>query len=510
MVGDLVNASWGMQDISETLLSAVNSAVGELSEQQGMVGADDAGSVFASVYTPAATTTINQIANSCYITGQGASSILTTANNYLAAESQTAAELLAATGGDGSQLAQPWSYADQCAQDPRGIGATLADARGGTSFVDQYLLGERFRGDSGKLRTVADTWRKVATVTAGTLSDAQLSWSTATAEFTGTTADGVNTYFQRFVGKDPYPPRPYEGATLMANLPAACQALAAACEAYADHIDAAAKVPPPNPLLDPEPFWDNPALGGNGQDGGLHDAVVADPDIHALAALAHILDGSQSVVPVPTPEPGPPGPGPLPPLPGPVPEPLPVLIPAVYRPVPPGSNIVPPIGPPIPPDPRFPALSPSQRLTFDGWVSGLRTGDYSGGNAAEQAYQLRTSGYPEYEVPIPAGLSKSNTLMVDGLRSTDGMAVEAKYVKNQNSCYRTLDELIKNHATGKKNFLFLDDRLELKKYAAAIADPRNQGQIRGVEIDTNNQPSIAYWRTMMAAYGVKGYARYVP
>ncbi|MBF9071812.1 hypothetical protein I2501_27695 [Streptacidiphilus sp. NEAU-YB345] len=140
----------------------------------------------------------------------------------------------------------------------------------------------------------------------------------------------------------------------------------------------------------------------------------------------------------------------------------------------------------------------------------MRTGDYSGGNAAEQAYQLRTSGYPEYEVPIPAGLSKSNTLMVDGLRSTDGMAVEAKYVKNQNSCYRTLDELIKNHATGKKNFLFLDDRLELKKYAAAIADPRNQGQIRGVEIDTNNQPSIAYWRTMMAAYGVKGYARYVP
>ncbi|MFI9360981.1 restriction endonuclease fold toxin-2 domain-containing protein [Kitasatospora sp. NPDC053057] len=43
-----------------------------------------------------------------------------------------------------------------------------------------------------------------------------------------------------------------------------------------------------------------------------------------------------------------------------------------------------------------------------------------------------------------------------------------------------------------------------------MADPRNEGQLRGLEIDTNNQDSASYWRTMMAAYGVKGYARYVP
>lgn len=34
--------------------------------------------------------------------------------------------------------------------------------------------------------------------------------------------------------------------------------------------------------------------------------------------------------------------------------------------------------------------------------------------------------------------------------------------------------------------------------------------MRGVETVTNNADSVAYWRVMMAAYGVKGYARYVP
>ncbi len=31
-----------------------------------------------------------------------------------------------------------------------------------------------------------------------------------------------------------------------------------------------------------------------------------------------------------------------------------------------------------------------------------------------------------------------------------------------------------------------------------------------METVTNNPDSVAYWRVMMAAYGVKGYARYVP
>ncbi|KOY59124.1 restriction endonuclease fold toxin-2 domain-containing protein [Streptomyces sp. XY332] len=126
------------------------------------------------------------------------------------------------------------------------------------------------------------------------------------------------------------------------------------------------------------------------------------------------------------------------------------------------------------------------------------------------AYQLRVSGYPEYEVPIPPGISPNSTLMVDGFRDSDGMAVEAKYVNKPNKpCYRSLDELRASHQSGKKDFLYLKDREELTKYAAALRDPRNT-EMRGVEVATNNSDSVAYWRVMMAAYGVKGYARHVP
>ncbi|MGW2424343.1 restriction endonuclease fold toxin-2 domain-containing protein [Streptomyces sp. NPDC001709] len=100
--------------------------------------------------------------------------------------------------------------------------------------------------------------------------------------------------------------------------------------------------------------------------------------------------------------------------------------------------------------------------------------------------------------------------MVDGFRNVDGMAVDAKYVNKPNQpCYRSLEDLHKNHATNDRDFLYDNDRQELRKYAAALNDPRNK-EIRGIETITSNQESVPYWRIMMAAYGVKGHARYVP
>ncbi|MFI1448035.1 restriction endonuclease fold toxin-2 domain-containing protein [Streptomyces virginiae] len=72
-----------------------------------------------------------------------------------------------------------------------------------------------------------------------------------------------------------------------------------------------------------------------------------------------------------------------------------------------------------------------------------------------------------------------------------------------------MEELRANHQTGKKDFLYIGDRAELAKYAAALRDPRNT-EMHGVEAATNNSDPVAYWRVMMAAYGVKGYARHVP
>ncbi|MFF0557885.1 restriction endonuclease fold toxin-2 domain-containing protein [Streptomyces sp. NPDC004266] len=93
------------------------------------------------------------------------------------------------------------------------------------------------------------------------------------------------------------------------------------------------------------------------------------------------------------------------------------------------------------------------------------------------------------------------------------MAIEAKYVNKPNKpnkpCYRSLDELRANHQSGKKDFLYDKDRKELMKYDAALNDPRNK-EMRGVDTVTNHADFVAYWRVMMAAYGVKGYARYAP
>ncbi|MFG2712062.1 restriction endonuclease fold toxin-2 domain-containing protein [Streptomyces goshikiensis] len=101
------------------------------------------------------------------------------------------------------------------------------------------------------------------------------------------------------------------------------------------------------------------------------------------------------------------------------------------------------------------------------------------------------AGYPEFEVPIAPGAGKGTTLMVEGFRHSDGMAVEAKYVNNPGKrCYRSLEELRAHHQTGKKEFLFDPDRNEPQKHAAALNDPRNT-EVRGVETVTNNPASRA-------------------
>ncbi|MEU0005956.1 restriction endonuclease fold toxin-2 domain-containing protein [Streptomyces sp. NPDC006314] len=199
----------------------------------------------------------------------------------------------------------------------------------------------------------------------------------------------------------------------------------------------------------------------------------------------------------------------LPPLLGPLIR-VPTLVPAAYRPLPGNTHHVRPIPPENPPDPRFPPLTPGEGKDFQTWIDSLRKGDISGGKTAEQACQRRVAGFPEFEVPIPQGISPSNTLIVDRFRNLDGMAVEAKYVNKPNQrCYRPLEDLRKNHATGDRDFLYAKDREEITKYAAVLNDPGNK-EMRGVETVTDNQDAVQYWRIMMAAYGLRGHARYVP
>ncbi|MFF9156146.1 restriction endonuclease fold toxin-2 domain-containing protein [Streptomyces sp. NPDC014846] len=71
------------------------------------------------------------------------------------------------------------------------------------------------------------------------------------------------------------------------------------------------------------------------------------------------------------------------------------------------------------------------------------------------------------------------------------MAVEAKYVNKPNQrCYRSLDDLRKNHATG-DDFPYDTDRGELRKCHAALNDPGNK-EMRGVETVTNSRDAAHY------------------
>lgn len=480
----------------------------ELSAHGGMAGDDNAGRAFAAVYKPAVKTVFEAAGLAHQVMANGAGAMLKAAEDFLKQESAIAAALLGqSTAPDiGSQPTRP-----DC--NPRGSynAEELPEVVGETSWTDQYLLSSRFHGQRDKLTRTANAWRSAASILDDAYWGSDSAWSTASAQQLGETAEAVQTFFTVFVGKTPPPSEAGEEETLMANLPSACRMIASACEAYADHIGTALQRIPEegNPLIgEPLAIWERPLFGGEGHDGGLHELVAGDTRIARLGNIPPALDSSASRVPMPQPDGG--GFLPLPSLP-PFLAPLirlPLLVPVVYRP--PTGPRVQPMAPPTPQDPRFPSLTAPEQQKFQTWLNSLRAGDVSGGKPAEIAYQKRVAGYPEYEVPIPLGISANSTLMVDGFRNRDGMAIEAKYVNNPNKpCYRSLDELRTNHRSGKKDFLYDKDRKELAKYNAALNDPRNK-EMRGVETVTNNADSVAYWRVMMAAYGVKGYARYVP
>ncbi|MEV5508878.1 restriction endonuclease fold toxin-2 domain-containing protein [Streptomyces orinoci] len=511
---DLIDTSWGMHTLNEMLVETVNALVAALSGQKGMAGDDDAGHAFATLYNSAARTAVNQLGQATDIMGRGSATTLQVANRFMAHESKFAANMLRAIGQSGAAPRDGAAGQPNCTPAPLGQGEDLPEVQGGTTAATQYLFGDRFRGSPEKLEDVANAWRMAKDITARVLSDAQDCWRTATRSAQGETADAVNAFFNTFVGKDHPPAKVHESSTLLANLPAACDQIAKACEKYADHIRTANRRAPyqqGDDLLSKsglDKLLDDPRLGGNGEDGGLHTAVTSDDHILDLASLGHTLDASQARVPVPKPDTSPFGSPPAPFLPF-IPEPF--MVPVGYKP-PVGSIAArPPVAPPVPPDPRFPPLTPAERKKFDAWANTLRDSHYAGGTPDDNAYQYRVAGYPEKEIPIDPSLSPNGTILADGLRSTDGMAVEAKNVREPGCgrTFRTLEKLQKADRF-QRNVLMRDDYTELVKYKSAMEHPPNGGQVRGLEIDTNDANAVPYWDALMAAHEVKGYARYVP
>ncbi|RNG33596.1 hypothetical protein EEJ42_07155 [Streptomyces botrytidirepellens] len=531
----MIKASMGM--VTTVMPGARDTTIAlyhELDRQHGMAGDDEAGRAFAKVYKSAASTTLDNMGFSAYVMGETGKGLMRNAREFMANESHIASQLL------GKQVDLTTGMGDSgedCTESFLGLGQELPEVVGDTAWYDQYAPGggsDRFRGSPEKLRDVAGSWRQAGKLMLRFLEDAQAYAHTADHAHSGEAADSFRRYFRGFVGFSAPPERAQQDETLVANLAAACAQLAKACDRYANHVEAAKEK---IALDDMDPFhvempWDQPMFGGNGNDGGLLNAVLEDPYIHGLGNVAHAIDASESRVKLPGGSDSPPGlPGlPLLPVPRPVPVPLvlasyPGQAPAI---MPMGNKVDPgiPSRDPVPPEPGSTrTLTPAEQQQFRTWLNTLNTGGFAGGGGPsnpDNAYQLRVSGYPEREVPLPG---RPKGLMVDGIRPSDGYLVEAKHVQDpdcKKRSFRSLERVndtlakpVKVDNQGRPKFdpvidsMYGNDERELVRYKSAMANPANS-EIRGLEIATNGKDNVAYWQSMMAMNDVKGSARYVP
>jgi hypothetical protein len=290
----------GLRDLIYEMLSLLFT---ELSENGGMAGDGEAGRAFAEVYKEAVKTVFDKAGFAHQVMANGAGAPLKASEEFLERESAIAAELLGQSPqgpGIGTQPTGPDCnpHAGHNAED-------LPEVVGETSGVDQYLLNERFLGQPQKLRTFAKSWRAASKILEDAYWDSDTAWRTANLEQVGETANAVEGFFKKFVGKNPPPGEVGEDETLMANLPVACKMIANACDAYADHIETAKQRLPYEETSPTGEFlwpWEQPRFGGDGHDGGLHELIAGDIRITSLGRIPAALDSSKARVSMPQPD----------------------------------------------------------------------------------------------------------------------------------------------------------------------------------------------------------------
>ena len=535
----MIKASMGMVQV--VMPGARDTAIAlshELDRQRGMAGDDDAGHAFAKVYKSAAATALDKMGFSAYVMAETGRGLMRNAREFMAHESRIASDILKKQVDLTQGMGDP---GEDCTENFLGLGEELQEVVGDTAWYDQYAPGDRssrYRGSPEKIRDVAGSWRTAHKVMLRCLEDAQVYAHTADHAHSGEAAAAFRRYFKGFVGFEPPPQEAHPHETLVANLVAACHQLAKACDSYAGHVEAAKKTIQQHqrdPLHVDAP-WNSPMFGGNGDDGGLNDAVSSDPYIRHLGNVAHALDESEKRVKIPgggSRGPTLPGLPFLPPLRVPLPVPLALASYSARPPalIPLGSAYDPTLTQdPLPPQPGTTRiLSAAEQAQFRAWASSLPPGGFAGGGGPmtpDNAYQLRVAGYPERQVPLPASaMGRSGKgLMVDGMRPLDGYAIEAKHVRDPGcgKTYRSIDRVNRTLGTppkldarGEPKFdphrdgMYVKDDNELARYKAVLSDPRNR-DIRGFEIITNDPDGAPYWQSMMAMGGVTGTARYVP
>ncbi|MGW0882824.1 WXG100-like domain-containing protein [Streptomyces sp. NPDC002671] len=330
--------------------------------------------------------------------GETGNGLMRTSREFMARESSVASAILGQQVDLTDGMGDP---AADCSESFLGLGQELPEVVGDTAWYDQYApaeMSDRFRGSPKKLRDVAGTWRRGAKLVTRFLEDARACAHTADKAHSGQAADAFRSYFKGFVGFAAPPEQAHPDEPLVANLMAACTQLAKTCDRYADHVESAkVKIADDRAnIFHVEMPWDSPMFGGNGDDGGLLDAVLGDPWFHRLGDVAHALDDASYK------------------------GGLPGVVPAAYRD--PDSN-VPYKALLVPVTGTTQLLNAADRKAFVTWVNTLRPMGFGGKGTdptdPANAYQLRTAGYPERLIPLPADARKG-AIAADGMRPDDG------------------------------------------------------------------------------------------
>jgi hypothetical protein len=88
-----IRSSWGLHDINHDFAGLAAALVGELAEQAGMAGDDDAGSAFSLLYNAAADSAVDGIAHALNLIGGGSQTTFHAAVTFMAKDAELAARL---------------------------------------------------------------------------------------------------------------------------------------------------------------------------------------------------------------------------------------------------------------------------------------------------------------------------------------------------------------------------------------------------------------------------------
>jgi hypothetical protein len=196
-----VNASWKMVGLRDLIFEMLSLLFTELSEHGGIAGDGEAERAFAKVYKEAVKTVFDKAGFAHQVMASGANSLLKASEELLRRENKIAAELLGQSPQGPGVAPQPTG--PDCSARASHKAEDLPEVVGETSGTDQFLFNERFLGQPEKLRATAGSWREAAKILDLAYWDSDTAWKDATAAQAGVTAEAVEGFFKRFVGKNP-------------------------------------------------------------------------------------------------------------------------------------------------------------------------------------------------------------------------------------------------------------------------------------------------------------------